>query len=142
MIHINDSNLGIIIAKAAGTTFNPYADQSIARTKNGVLLGGVTYTDFTYYSIFTHIASFDPDWIDRDFLWVIFDYPFNQLKVANIFCNVKENNKKALTFVSKLGFKEVVRIPGIYQDHLVIMLRMHRDFCKWLALGPRKIKVI
>lgn len=142
MLHINDEIYGKLIARAAGTTFNPYSDQSIVRVEYNEPLGGVVYSAYTGYSIHMHVASFEPNWINKDLLWIVFDYPFNQLKVANVFCNVKEKNTRALNFCSKIGFKEVTRIAGIYENQLVVVLRMHRDFCRWLALGPRKLEVI
>lgn len=142
MIHINDPEYSAFLADGAKMVFNPYADQSIARTENHKLLGGVIYSDFTGQSIAIHMAGFVPHWINKDLLWVAFDYPFNQLNVKYLFCSVRGRNKKSLEICRKIGFSEVARLDGMYYNEPVIILRMAREDCKWLALGPRKIKVV
>src|SRR5690606_5638427 len=118
VIRFNDPEDGHAIATAAGCTFNPAVDQVIARVEDlgegAELLGGVIYQNYTGSSIACHVAGFVDHWINRDLLWVCFDYPFNQLGCKYIFGQVPSYNSKALDFDTKLGFKEVTRIPDVF----------------------------
>ena len=111
------------------------------RHKGGRRLGGVIFQNFTGESIAMHSASWDPHWINRDMIFVTFDYPFNQLGVKRIFGQVPENNGHAYTFNSKLGFKPVARIEGVYPHNIAcIVMCMEREDCRMLKVRPRSIQ--
>jgi hypothetical protein len=132
---------GRIIAKAAGSHFNPKCDRVVANvsTQDGVekLLGGVIYQAFAVASIFAHAGSFDPHWLSRDMLWIIFDYPFVQLGVKKFIVTVPSSNLKSLEFCFKLGFKEETRVTDVFTDGDLLVLSMRREDCRWLKLKPR-----
>lgn len=125
------------IEQACGHIFNHRADVCLSRSHDGKLLGGVIYEGFTHASIQAHVAGFSPFWLDRTFLWMMFDYPFNQLKVGRVFCQIRESNAVALEFNRKLGFKEVTRIDGVFPDGACVLTSLTRDDCRWLNLKPR-----
>ena len=127
------------IAQAAGTFFNLEHDQCIARFEDGVLYGGVTYTGYSGCSIQGHMAGFVPNWINRDFLWVAFHYPFVQLGVDRVFAQVPESNKRALEINMKLGFKLVAKIEGVYPTGACCVLEMQKSGCRWLQITPRRV---
>lgn len=127
------------IAAKCGTVYNPLADQCIARTDKAGLLGGVLFQAYTGASIGIHMAGFAERWANRDMLWAAFHYPFEQLKVERVFGQVPETNTTALEINRKLGFKEVVRIPGVYEDGAAVIFVMEKDQCRWLNLTPREI---
>ena len=124
------------IAQASGTVFNRVSDHCISRSDgNGRLLGGVIYSGFTSESIAMHTAAFDRRWVNRDMLWVCFDYPFNQLGVQRVFGQVPEDNAAALAFDTKLGFKEVTRVPGVFKGGVgLIVMCMEKADCRWLDI--------
>ena len=126
------------IAKAVGVFFNPECDHAIIRTEGDELLGGVIYQGYTGASIRAHIAGFKPRWIDKDTLWIIFDYPFTQLGVRKIIGHVHSTNLKALDFNRKLGFKEEARIEGVFRDADLVIMSMRREDCRWLERGSRR----
>lgn len=139
-IKFGDREHGYRIAHAAGCTFNPEVDQVISVTSGGKLLGGNIYTGYTGASIQLHMAGFVPSWATRDFLWVAFDYPFNQLKCNKVFGQVPESNTRALEIDLRLGFKIVARIEDVFPDGACIVLALAREDCRWLKLKPRGIK--
>lgn len=140
MIVMNNFEHGFAIAKSAGVSLNPAVDQVISRVADdGRLLGGVIYQNYTGASVGAHVASFDPHWLNQDMLWVIFDYPFNQLKVTKLLGQVMSNKEKVLDFDKRLGFKEEVRIPEVFPDADLVVLSMRREDCRWLSLKPRSI---
>lgn len=137
MIVFGSDLYGHAVSKRAGTTFNPAVDQCIARIENDVLLGGVTYQGYTGSSIQMHVGGFVPRWANRDFLWVIFDYPFNQLGCRKVFGQVPETNTRALEIDQKLGFKVVAKIDDVFPDGACLVLALAREDCRWLNIKPR-----
>lgn len=125
---------GVAIATSAGCLFRK-GDRVISRVEDGVLFGGVIYTDGTDNSISLHLAGFRPNWISRDLMWVSFDYPFVQLNLPVIFGRVRSDNVKALAFDLKLGFKEVARIGEVYKGADLVVLALRRSECRWLQLN-------
>ena len=141
MIELGRIDHGTRIADAAGCLLNENYDVIISRTDDyGKLLGGMIYYGHTGQSISVHIAGFDPHWISKDLLWIAFNYPFVQLKCANIFCQLRSRNFKALDFIRKIGFKQEVVIPEVFSDDEdMIVGRLRKDECRWLNIKPRYI---
>jgi RimJ/RimL family protein N-acetyltransferase len=139
-VAINEVRFGYETAKLAGTDYNPDIDMNFARIHEGHYLGGVVYKNYTGTSISMHIGSTTPHWVNRDMLWVSFDYPFRQLAVKRIFGFVPENNEHALAFDQKAGFRPVARIPGFYEDDIdCIVVCMELTDCRFLSIKPRTI---
>jgi RimJ/RimL family protein N-acetyltransferase len=139
MIVTGHHSHGHRIAQEAGFVYNPASDQVIARVENGELLGGVTYTGYTGASIQLHMAGFRHGWANRDFLWMAFDYPFNQLGCRKVFGQVPETNTLALEIDQKLGFKIIAKIEDVFPDGACIVLALAREDCRWLKLKPRNL---
>lgn len=140
MIAFGNHAHALRVAKAAGTIYNPVADQCISRIEGLELYGGVLFQAFTGASIGIHMAGFRPNWANRDLLWAAFHYPFEQLKCERVFGQIPASNELALEIDLKLGFKEVARIPRLYPDDDAIIVVMERSDCRWLALKPRTIR--
>lgn len=140
-IVLNDHACGEAIAQLAGTDYNPKTCISICRVKNDFRMGGVIYSHYTGESIAMHSASWHPRWINRDLLWVSFDYPFNQLGVKRIFGQVPEDNLLARGFNENLGFEYVARVEGVFPHNVAcLVMRMDRDDCRFLKIRPRHIQ--
>lgn len=139
MIHFGDKGHIAVIEEACGHIFNHRADVCISSSVGEKLLGGVIYEGFTGASIQAHIAGFHPFWLTRDLLWIMFDYPFTQLKVETIFSQIRESNRAALEFNRKLGFKEVSRIEGVFPDGQCVLTKLTRPECRWLNITPRTL---
>lgn len=136
---ISDPDCSDLIARAAGVTFNPTCDQSIARMLHGEVACGVLYQNWTRESIMGHTAVFCDNAVNRDFLWMAYDYPFNQLKVKRIFGFVPETNMAALGVNSHMGFQEVARIDGMFPHGVAaIVMKIERaEAERFLKLVPR-----
>ena len=140
-IVLNDHANGAAVAQLAGTSFNPKTDISICRVKDGVRLGGVVFSHYTGESIAIHSGAWHDHWITRDVLFVVFDYPFNQLGVKRIFGQVPENNLHAQKFNLNLGFTTVARVEGVFPDNVAcLVMRMDREDCRFLKIVPRHIE--
>lgn len=137
----NDRDHGIAIAELSGARFKPGFDIAIARVRRDKLIGGVIFTDYTGESIHMHTASWDEHWVNRDLLFVTFDYPFNQLGVKRIFARAKESNYEALRFIRHCGFRDVARIEGVYKHNIAqIVMCVERSECRFFGIKPRRIK--
>jgi RimJ/RimL family protein N-acetyltransferase len=137
----NDLAHGQRVAAAVGAMYNPASDANIARVRDGKLLGGIIYTDYTGEggSIQMHFAGFAPNWLTRDVLWAAFHYPFEQLGCAKVFGQVPETNSKALEIDRRLGFKIEAKIEGVFPDGACYVLALARADCRWLKLQPRGV---
>ena len=139
-VRFNDAGDGQAIAKLAGTSFHAGRDIAICRLRDNVRLGGVVFANFTHESIGIHSASWTPRWINRDMLYVTFDYPFNQLGVKRIFGQVPETNQHAVDFNEKLGFRTVARVEGVFPGNVAcLVMRLDREDCRMLSVKPRTV---
>lgn len=138
---LNDLECGREIALLARTHYDPVVHRNISRVKDGQFLGGVMYTRFTHESITCHSGAVSEHWINRDMIYACFDYPFRQLKVKRMFGFVPEDNAHAIHWNTKLGFREVGRIEGMFRHNVAcIIMRLDREDCRLLKVKPRFIK--
>ena len=107
----------------------------IGQEKDGKLIAVVGYNSFLPNSCQMHIASTDVLWPTKDFLFAVFDYPFNKLKVKVIIAPICKDNVKSLNLCRKLGFEHVADIPYGHPDGDLIIVTMKRNQCKWLQQG-------
>lgn len=139
MIELQNEQHGFAIAVAAASLFNPLYDVVISNEKDGRLLGGVFYYDFTGKVISMHVAGFDPRWLCKNLLWVVFHYAFVQLECSSIFCQIRSTNSKALKLAEDIGFNRELIIPEVFPDADSVIHRMRKKDCRWLSLAPRGI---
>lgn len=139
MIEFNNAEHGHLIAKHAGSIFNPVADTVISRVERGEFRGGVIYNNYTGASINLHVYGVYPDWVNRDMLWICFHYPFVQLGCKKVFAQVPANNTRSLDFELKLGFKIEARIADVFPDEDLIVVSMRREDCRWLKIRPNGV---
>ena len=107
----------------------------IGQEKDGKLIAVVGYSNFLPNSCQMHIASTDVLWPTKDFLFAVFDYPFNKLEVKVIIAPICKGNVKPLNMCRKLGFEQVADIPYGHPDGDLIVVTMKRNQCKWLQQG-------
>ena len=137
MIELGNKEHGDAIARAVPRNYNPAVDPVISRSKDGKLLGGVIYEGYTGSCIFAHQAAFDKRWLSRDMLWMLFHYPFIQLKCKKLCGTIPSGNTALLAFNAKLGFKVEHVIEDGYPDGGMMILSMKRDECRWLDIKQR-----
>ena len=104
----------------------------IGRVIDGRLAAVVGYNNFTGTSCYMHMAGDHPRWMNKEFLREAFRYPFETLDLTMVFGIVPSGNIRALGIDRKLGFRELIYIPGAHPDGGIHILQMKRDDCRWL----------
>lgn len=114
--------------------FNGFGtDIGIGWAKNGQLVAGVAYANWNGVNVEAHIASDGSrSWLTRKYLWTIFDYPFNQLKVNRITACVGEGNKDSARFVRHLGFILEARLRDAHPTGDILIFCMRRHNCRFI----------
>lgn len=124
------------IARSAGIGFDPDVDFVISRV-GPQLLGGVIFTNYTKRTVQMHMAGFVPRWATPRFMWVIYDFPFNMLKVEQVIATVATTNRRSLDITYKMGFEPITIVPGVVPGGDMEILSMSRAECRWLRLSKR-----
>ncbi|MDE4913465.1 hypothetical protein PQI07_22555 [Methylobacterium sp. 092160098-2] len=143
-IHIGDEhalNAGRrIMALAGGAVFNPEGESCIARFVDGSFVGGVVYSNATQSSLQMHVAGVRRGWLNRDLLWVAFDFPFNQLGLRKVFTSIRASNTEALRFNASLGFKDEAVLTDVYPEGDMVIRSMYKADCRFLNIVARTIR--
>lgn len=137
MLCFDKMRIGSWMAKELDMIFTPEKSSCIGLLKDGELVAGVWYEDYTQASVMAHIVI--KGRINREFLYTIFHYPFVQLGVSKVIGPIKSTNAKAIEFDKKLGFKEEARILGVFPDADLLFFAMAKDDCRFLGESYGKI---
>ena len=121
--------VGNWVAEQIGHSTRWTSYEAIGLEQDGELVGGVVvdcYKKNVRCSV--NCAGIGRKWLNRAFLFVVFDYVFRQLKCKAIVNQVNIDNADSLRFTKHLGFSEVARI---HEAELVIF-SMPKAQCRWL----------
>lgn len=99
---INNPAVVRFVARHAGAD-DFTANAALGMHKDGQIIAGVVFDNYTGRNIFMHVAGIGRHWLTREFLWMGFDYPFNQLGLERVSGLVTETNTAAMTFDKHLG---------------------------------------
>ena len=94
----------------------PETTQCIGQLKDGNLVAVAGYTNFMPKACEIHIGSVGDHWASKDFIWAVFDYPFNKLGLSVILGQICADNTDALKLNRHLGFKVVAEIPDAHME--------------------------
>lgn len=120
-----------VYAKTGGA-FTDTSTRGIGKMDNkGQLQAGVAYELCNGVNIYCHIAGLG-NWACREFLAVIFDYPFNQIGVRRITVPVCSTNTASKKLVQKMGFKLESTLSQATPGGDMLIYRMFKDECKYL----------
>lgn len=124
------------VAKQTNEFGNFGCAQGIGLERDGRLVAGVAYAEWNGVNIVCHIASDKTRrWANRDFLWMIFDYPFNQLKAKRITVCVGSGNKDSIRFVEHLGFQFETYLREAHPTGNILVYYMRKPHAqRWLSL--------
>lgn len=133
MIFLDPDVIGPWVCERTGGAYLKGRYSAIGWVADQKLVAGALYENCNGANVFAHIAG-DGNWLKRQFLWVIFDYPFNQLKVSRITAPVASTNKKCRRFIEHLGFTHEATLKDAEPDGDLLIYKMTRDECRWLRM--------
>ena len=106
--------------------------QAIGYERNGVLAGGVVYTNASPTNVMLSTVLEAP--LTRRFLYAIFHYPFVQLRVRRVTALVEDWNERSIALIKHVGFVEEGRMRQAARDGGdVILFGLLRGDCRFLA---------
>ncbi len=118
-------------------------DAAIGLERDGKLIAGVLYDSYMVNSICMHVAAEGANWLNREFLQIVFDYPFNQAKVNKILGLVDSTNTQACRFDEHIGFvlEATIKDAGRHGDLLIYS--MTRQQCRYLKeMGTQNGQIV
>lgn len=135
-----DSLVGPWVCQRAGGDWAPGRGVTIglAHPEKG-LVAGVLYEDWNGANILGHVAAVPGRmWLNREFLWFCFHYPFEQLGVKRITGIVPSSNLEARRFDESLGFELEATLKDAHPTGDLCVYVMTKEKCRWLALRKDK----
>lgn len=115
---------------------NPSFDQKgIVLRVGDEVIAALLYVEFNGTNCFMHIAARPGRrWLNRDFLFWGFHYPFEQLGCSRITGWVEVDNTDSCRFLEHLGFVREATLKGAgVHGQDVILYRMFREECRFLG---------
>lgn len=135
----DNEKVGEWVVEKAGGQYHD-GNIGIGLERNGSLIAGIMYDGYTGSSIAMHSRCDDPAYVTRSFYWMIFDYPFNQLKLKRVTGLVSTGNPGAQKINEKLGWKRETTLSDYFPDGDGIVYIMRREDCRWLGVNHVPIK--
>lgn len=132
-----DDVIGPWVCKQLQSTWTPNRGKTIGLIDAKGIVAGVVYENFNGASVSMHIATRGGNWLTRRFMWICFDYPFNQLGCKKLLGLVSEKNTAARLFDERLGFVQEARLKDCSPTGDLLIYTMTREQCKWLQLPER-----
>jgi hypothetical protein len=132
----NQEFLRLWISKALGGDA-PKDMQLIGQEIDGEIKAVAGYSAFEGKACNFSLAGDGGNWMNKDFLWAMFDYPFNKLNLKVIIATIAGSNYKSLKLSRNLGFKQIANIADAHQDGDLVIMIMRRENCKWLQIDAK-----
>jgi RimJ/RimL family protein N-acetyltransferase len=107
---------------------------AIGVEEDGELIAGVIFDSFaTGIRCSMHTAGVGKRWCSRTLLRMCFEYAFITAGVKVIVNTVAADNEESIRLTTRIGFKEVGRVPDGATDSDLIIYALHRNDCRWLG---------
>ena len=130
---VGNDILGPWIAERTGGAYVPGDSQYLGLERNGRLVAVTQYSACNGASLTLHCAG-EGNWLNREFLWTAFDYPFNQLGVNKLISPVESGNVKCRKFIENIGFTLEATLKNAAPSGDLLLYTMERGDCPWLFL--------
>lgn len=108
--------------------------KGVGLEKDGELIAGALYEGYNGHNVWVHLAGAPGrKWMNRQFLWYGFHYPFNEMGVKRLSGYVNASNTDARRLNEHLGYEEEACLKGAAPDGGdVILYVMWRENCRFL----------
>lgn len=107
--------------------------KGICRLIDGEVVGAVLYDRYNGSHIWAHCCGKKGvNWLNRQMLHTMFDYPFNQLGVNRISLWIEATNIDSRVFAQHLGFSHETTLEGAGRNQVdVCIYRMFKKECRY-----------
>lgn len=108
--------------------------EAIGLERDGELIAGVVFNMYTGASISMNVVAVPgKDWLNREFLFRSFAYPFLQLRCYRVTALVKVDNNVSNKFVEDIGYKREGLLRRAHVDGSdMFIYGMLREECRWI----------
>lgn len=113
---------------------NVEGQKGIILQRHGVTIAAALYVEYNGANVYIHLAG-DPGshWLNREFLYWVFHYPFIQLGVKRMTSCVDSGNVASIRFTEHLGATREATLAKAGKDGSdVYVYRMFREDCKYV----------
>ena len=100
-------------------------------------VAGCFYESYNGASVIGHLGGIGRKWMNREYLWYCFHYPFEELKVNKIVGLVEAANLEARKLNEHMGFVLEATLKDAAPKGDLLIYTMTKDQCKWLHLKDR-----
>ena len=114
--------------------------RGIGWLSEGKLAAAMLYNHYTGSSISMSARVEVPEKVQREWLFTVFDYPFNQLGVKRVTALIAESNQRSLSSCKHLGWKYETVLKDYFPGCDGIVLVMRKEDCRWLGFKKRTSK--
>lgn len=104
--------------------------RGIGLSRDGKIIAGVVFTDFNGKNVKVHQAI--EGRINRQYLWTLSDYAFNQLKAERVTGEIPQGNRSAQIAAEKIGFKLETRLKDAHPSGDILVYVIRKKDCRWL----------
>lgn len=134
----HDDIFGPWLMSRVGGQWIPGRGSTIGLWEDGVgPVAACLYESCNGASVLGHLAGIGRKWMNREYLWFCFYYPFEQLRVNKILGLVESTNLEAQKLDEHLGFQLEATLKDAAPKGDLLIYSMTRDQCKWLTLKDR-----
>lgn len=125
-------------AEKSGSVWVPGKGYTIGllSERRGIVACGY-FESYNGASVLCHVASEGKNWLNREFLWFYFYYPFEQLKVKKLIAPIDSSNLPSVRFAQSIGFSLEATLKDACPKGDMLLFSMEKAACKWLTLRDR-----
>lgn len=136
-----DDRLGLwLCARQEGAKWFPGGRSCIGiENELGELQAVAMFEEYNKANLTMHIAAVSGrHWLNREFLWYCFYYPFVELNCKRVTGLVASTNLQARKFDENLGFTLEATLKDAHPDGDLLVYVMTKENCRWLTLKERQ----
>ncbi len=125
-----------VLAWVGGMTGHEYPDSAaaIGYERNGKIVQGVVFTDYSGPNIQIHIACAPGRTFYPTFVAAAMDYPFRQLQCRRVTAFVAGRNERSRSLAMKFGgVQEGIMVDALDDDDLIVYGLTRRRAHQWLT---------
>lgn len=100
-------------------------------------IAGCLYEGCNGASLSVHLTGVGKKWMNREYLWFCFHYPFEQLKINKLIGLVESDNHEAIRLNEHFGYKLEATLKDAAPNGDLLIYSMTKDQCKWLTLKEK-----